>query len=78
MSMAEDMIGMIKTCTMSSAAKMHVAGSKTGAKIQSTSSKSGTTRGAMIIIVPSMTKLTNNVLLNEGIMREESKPFPMT
>jgi hypothetical protein len=72
------MIAMIETCTMSSAAKMHVARSKTSAKIQSASSRSGMTRGATIIIVPSKINLTDNVPLNEGIMREESKPFPMT
>jgi hypothetical protein len=56
---------------MSSAAQMHAAGSKT-------SVRSDVKRGAMTIMVPITTDLTDSALLKKGAMQEESRPFPMT
>jgi hypothetical protein len=57
---------------------MHADGSKTGAKSKSALSRSDVMRGTMIIMVPSMTNLTDNAPLKEGIMQGGLKPFPMT
>jgi hypothetical protein len=77
-STAESVIGMTETCMTSSTVEMHMTGSKTGAQSESTLSRSGTMKGTVITIVLSMTNLTNNAPLKEGIMQEESKHFPMT
>jgi hypothetical protein len=62
---------MTETSAMSSAAQMHAAGSKT-------SVRSDVKRGAMTIMIPITTDLTDNTLLKKGAMQEESRPFPMT
>jgi hypothetical protein len=77
-SVAKGMIGMTKTCTMSSAIEMHMARSKIGAKSENASSRSDATRVAIVIMVLSITNLTDNAPLKEGIMQEESKPFLTT
>jgi hypothetical protein len=68
-------IGMIETCVTSSVVEMHAAGSKTGVRSES-ALKNDVTKGTMIIMVCSVTKLTDNASLKEGVMQEESKPFP--
>jgi hypothetical protein len=77
-STAEGVIGMTATCATSSAAQMRMAGSKFDAKSKSAWSRNDTTRGTMIIMVRTMTNLTDNTPLKEGIIQEESKLFPMT
>jgi hypothetical protein len=75
-SMTEGMIGMTETCAISSAVEMHMAGLTTGARSTSASSKTDVMRGTMIIVVLSMTNLTDSVPLKEGATWEESNPFP--
>jgi hypothetical protein len=70
---AEGKAGMTETCTTSSAARMHAAGSKT-----SVWSTSDVKRGSMTTTVPIMTNLTDNILLREGVMQEDTRHFPMT
>jgi hypothetical protein len=77
-STVKGMIGMTRTCAMSSVVEMHVARLKTGAKSESTLSKSGTARGTMITMILSMTNHTNKAPLKEGEMQGESKSFSMT
>jgi hypothetical protein len=66
--MAEGMIGMTVTCVTSSMIEMHAFGSKTGAKSESACSGNDTMKGTMLIMVPTMTNLTNNAPLKEGII----------
>jgi hypothetical protein len=68
---AEGETGMAETCTMSSTAKMHAAGSKTSVRRVSTLNKSDVKRGTMTTMVPIMTNLTDSVLLREGAMEEK-------
>jgi hypothetical protein len=75
---ANSVIRMTETCMTSSAVEMHADGSKTGAKSESALSRNDTMRGTMIYMVPSITNLTDNAPLKEGVMQEESKPFPTT
>jgi hypothetical protein len=77
-STAKRVIGMTETCKTSYAAEMHMAGSKIGTKSESALSRNNMMSGTMIIMVPSMTNLTDNVPLKEGAMQEESRPSPMT
>jgi hypothetical protein len=60
-SMTEGVIGLTETCVISSA--VHMAGLTTGARSTSASSKSDVMRGTMIIMVLSMTNLTDSVPL---------------
>jgi hypothetical protein len=73
---AKGEIGMIETCMMSSAAKVHVIGSKTGIRSTSALNRSNVKRGTMTTVVPIMTNLTDSILPKEGTMQEESRPFP--
>jgi hypothetical protein len=75
---AEDETGMIEAYTTSSATEMHATGSKTSAKSETASNRNDTMKGTMIIMVPTMTNLTDNVPLKEDAMKEESKHFPTT
>jgi hypothetical protein len=59
-------------------AEMHTSELKNGAKSEVTSNRNDATKGTMIIIVPSMTNLTNSVPPKMDAMKEESKLFPMT
>jgi hypothetical protein len=73
-----DETGMIETCTTSSTIEMHADRSKFGSKNETASNGNDTTRGTMIIMVPSTTNLTDNIPLKGGAMKEESKPSLMT
>jgi hypothetical protein len=72
---AEGGIGMTEICVTSSTAEMHVIGLTTGARSVSAWSKNDMMRGTMIIMVPSMTNLTNRAPLKEGTTQEESRLF---
>jgi hypothetical protein len=74
----EDETGMTEIYTMSSAAEMHVAGLKTGARSMSTLNRNSVKKGTMTTTVPIRINLTNTVLLKEGATQEESKLFPTT
>jgi uncharacterized membrane protein len=67
---AKGEIGMIETCTTSSAAKVHVIGSKTGVRSMSALNRSNVKGGTMTTMVPIMTNLTDSVLPREGTMQE--------
>jgi hypothetical protein len=41
-------------------------------------SRSDVMRGIMATMVPFMTNLTDNAILKEDVIQEESKPFPTT
>jgi hypothetical protein len=69
---------MTEICAMSSAAVMHVTGSKTGVRNASALNRSSVKKGTMTTMVPIMTNLTDSALLNGGTMREESRLFPTT
>jgi hypothetical protein len=75
---AEGETGMTETCVISSTAKMHATGSKTGVRIVSALNKSDVKRGTMTTVVLIMTNLTDNILPMEVTMQEESRPFPTT
>jgi hypothetical protein len=60
---------------MSSTAKMPMVGSKTGIRSTSALNRSDVRSGAMTIMVPITTNLTDSALLKEGAMQEESRPF---
>jgi hypothetical protein len=64
----EDETGMTKICVMSFAVEMHAIGSKTGIRRMSASNRSSVKKGTMIIVVPMMTNLIDNVLSNGGAM----------
>jgi hypothetical protein len=70
--------GMTEICMMSSVAEMHVTRSKTGVRSVSVLNRSNTKQGTMTTMVPITTNLTNNILLKEGIMQEESRRSPKT
>jgi hypothetical protein len=76
--MVEDDTGTTEICVTSSAAEMHVAGLKTGVRSMRASNKSSVKKGTIIIMVPTMTNLTDSVLPKGGTIREESRLFPMT
>jgi hypothetical protein len=67
-SMAGGVIRMIVICVMSSATEMHTTRYKTNAKSESALSRNDTTRVTMIIMVPSMTGLTDYAPLKEGLI----------
>jgi hypothetical protein len=69
---------MTKICTTSSVVEMHVARSKTGVRSASFLNRSSTKKGTVTTMVPITTNLTNNILLKEGTMQEESKCSPKT
>jgi hypothetical protein len=69
---------MTEICTTLSAAEMHVARSKTGVRSASFLNRSSTKKGTMMTMVPITTNLTDNILLKEGTMQEESKRSPKT
>jgi hypothetical protein len=62
------MIRITETCMTSSMAEMHAAGSKIGAKSNGALSRNNEMRGTMIIMVPSMTNLTDDAPLREEVM----------
>jgi hypothetical protein len=51
---------------------------ETRAKSETALSRNDMVRGTLIIMLPSMTNLTNNTPLKEGVIQEESKNSPMT
>jgi hypothetical protein len=57
---------------------MHAPRLKTGVRSASTLNRSSVKKGTMTIMVLIMTNLTDNVLLKEGVMQEESRLFPST
>jgi hypothetical protein len=57
--------------------EMHAIGLTTGARNGSALSKNDVMIGTMIIMVPSITNLTDSAPLKEGATQEESMPFPM-
>jgi hypothetical protein len=63
---------------MSSAAKMHMTGSKTSVKSASALNMSDVKTGTIITMVPIMTNLTDSIPPKEGTMQVESKPFSTT
>jgi hypothetical protein len=67
---AEGRIGMTEICVTSSAVEMHVTGLTTSVRSVSALSKNNVIRGTMIIMVPSMTNLTDSALLKEGATQE--------
>jgi hypothetical protein len=69
---------MTETCTTSFVAKMHAVGSKTSVGSVSALNRSDVKRETMTIMVPITTNLTNSVLLREGAMQVESRPFLTT
>jgi hypothetical protein len=69
---------MTETYPTSSIAMMHVARSKTNVRSASAMNRSDVKRGTMTTMVPIMINLTDSVLLREGTMQEESRPFPTT
>jgi hypothetical protein len=70
--------GMTEICATSSAAEMHVAGSKTDLRSASVLNRSAMKKGTMITMVTITTNLTDSVLLKEGVMQEESRHSPKT
>jgi hypothetical protein len=74
----EGVVGTTATCATSSAVEMHTTESKIGAKNKSAWNRNSAMRGTMIIMVPTMTNLTANTPLNEGIIQDESKLSPTT
>jgi hypothetical protein len=75
---AEDDTRMTMTCMTSFATEMHTTRLKIGAKSENALNRNDTTRGIMIIMVPSTTNLSDNALPKERTMKEESKLFPTT
>jgi hypothetical protein len=57
---------------------MRMTGLRTVAKSEIVLSVNAATRGTMIIMVPTMTNLTDIVLWLEGAMKGESRPFLST
>jgi hypothetical protein len=71
---AEDEIGMIEICPMSSAAEMHAAGLKTGIRSVSALNRSSVKRGTMTTTVPIMTNLADSIL-PKGAQYRRSQGF---
>jgi hypothetical protein len=72
----EDETGTIEICMTSSAAEMHVAGSKTGVMSVSALNRSSVKKGTITTMVPIMTNLTNCVLPKEVQCRRSQGLFP--
>jgi hypothetical protein len=72
----EDETGMTEICVTSSAAKMHVAGSKTGIRSMSASNKSRVKKGNVITMIPITTNLTDSVLPKGAQCRRNQSLFP--
>jgi hypothetical protein len=77
-STAEGVGETITTCAMSSAVEIHATGLRIGAESKSALNRNNVMIGTMITTIPTMTNLTNNASLKEGITQEESKLFPVT
>jgi hypothetical protein len=77
-STAEGVGETMTTCVMSSAVEIHATGLRIDAESKSALNRNNVMIGTMITTVPTMTNLTNNASLKEGITQEESKLFPVT
>jgi hypothetical protein len=66
------------TYMTSSIEEMHATESKAGMERGSTTSRNSIMRGTMITMAPTMTNLTNSILLNEVTCQEVSRPIPET
>jgi hypothetical protein len=66
---------MTETYAMLSVAKMHAGGSKIGVRSTSALNRSNVKRGAMIIMIPITSNLTDSTLPRESAMQEESRAF---
>jgi hypothetical protein len=72
---AEGETRMTETYAMLSMAKMHAGGSKIGVRSTSALNRSNVKRGAMIIMIPITSNLTDSTLPRESAMQEESRAF---
>jgi hypothetical protein len=66
------------TYAMSSTTEMHAIGSKANAENGSVINRNSAMTGTVIIMPPTMTSLTNSILLKEGTFQEMSRPIPKT
>jgi hypothetical protein len=75
---AESVMETTATYVTSSIEEMHATGSKADMERGSMTSRNNIMRGTMITMAPTMTNLTNSVLLNEVTCQEVSRPIPET